>query len=44
MDIAKQIIDQRIYKIIADNPERFFHKDIEKNVPKYSFCWALLLT
>ena len=28
MDIAKQIIDQRIYKIIADNPELFFHEDI----------------
>ena len=34
MDIAKQIIDQRIYKIIADNPELFFHEDIEKKRSK----------
>lgn len=29
MDIAKQIIDQRVYKILADNPDLFSTDDAE---------------
>lgn len=29
MDIAKQIIDQRVYKILADNPDLFSADDAE---------------
>ena len=29
MDIAKQIIDHRVYKILADNPDLFSADDAE---------------
>ena len=34
MDIAKQIIDQRIYKILADNPDLFSADDAERKRSK----------
>ena len=30
MDIAKQIIDQRVYKILADNPELQFNHFLQE--------------
>ena len=34
MDIAKQIIDQRVYKILADNPDLFSADDAERKRSK----------
>ena len=34
MDIAKQIIDQRVYKILADNPDLFSADDAENKRSK----------
>lgn len=43
MNIEKQIIDQRINKIIQDNADLFTEEDLEKNVQRPFCCWAWLL-
>lgn len=39
MDIAKQIIDQRVYKILADNPDLFSADDAEHKRSKAFYYW-----
>lgn len=43
MDIAKQIIDQRVYKILADNPDLFSADDAEHKRSKAFITGSSLL-